>query len=227
MVSVRTLWSVALGMGLLSTIWAAPARAADKPAKPAPTTAPDAGVMAYFERFKSAVDAAKLSDDTQKKADAMLEAAHQDLKALDELSDRAEAKKKAHVIFQKLGVDISTLLTDEQKQEFVKKLQGANASVATSVMIDKIKEQLSKPEMELTDAQKKQVDDLLDETKRKLEELRVESQGGKDVRGKVRDALQQMKVNLTKILSPDQLKNLGGGGAKPAQTPKSNSDSKQ
>lgn len=227
MVSAKTLRRVVLGMGLLVVIWAAPAGAVDEPvAKPAPTTEPDgAGLMAFYDRFKAAVDAVKLSDDAQKKADAMFEAAHKDLKALEEISDRDEAKKKARAIFDKLRVDISTLLSEDQKQEIQKKLQGVG--IATTLLIEKIKQQLSKPELKLTDEQKKQVDDVLDDTKRRLEELRAEAQGGgKDVRGKLRDILQDMKEKLTKILSPDQLKGFTGGGAKPGTAPKSSADSK-
>jgi F0F1-type ATP synthase membrane subunit b/b' len=192
--------------------WAMPAYAAgESTRKPAASSEPNSGPTAFVDKFKATVDALKLSDESRRKADAFFEAARKELTNLN-TTDAAELKKKAHETIERLRKDVGELLTTEQKLEIQKKLQG----FGMGLMIDKIKQQIGNVEPKLTDEQKKQVEDLLDDTKHKLEELRAEAQNGaKDSGAKAAAVLKEMKVKLYKILSPEQLKGVGGDGAKP------------
>ena len=190
--SGTTLRSILLGLIVTTAAWTVPAHGAGESAgKPAAGSSEQAsGATAFLDKFKATVDALKLNDEGRKKADAFFDAARKELTNVS-TTDAAELKKKAHEVIEKLRKDVGDLLTNEQKLEIQKKLQG----FGMGLMIDKIKQQINNVEPKLTDEQKKKVDDVLDDTKHKLEELRAEAQNGaKDSGTKAAALLQEMRA---------------------------------
>ena len=167
----------------------------------------------YLDRFKAATESLKLTEEQKPKIDNLFDTARKQIDSLDEKADPNEHAAKVGEIFAKLRKDVGDVLTNEQKLEIQKKL----APAGPGVMIDKIKAQLDKRELKLTDDQKKKVDEVLDDTKQKLTALRTQyPKGGPEVRDKVRDILGDMRQKLTAILSPEQDEKLKSSTSTPS-----------
>jgi Spy/CpxP family protein refolding chaperone len=185
-------------------------RAADdsakKPADPPPakTDAPKPATGSGLDRFQAAVNSLSLTDDQKPKIDKLFETAHADMKALADKSDASDRDQKLRAISAKLRADIGQVLTNEQKADLVKKM-AQQQQADSGAIIDKIKKELDKPGMQLTEAQRKQVDALLDDTRKKLDTLRAEAhETHVDPRPKMNEVIQDMRKKLAAILAPDR-----------------------
>jgi Spy/CpxP family protein refolding chaperone len=99
-------------------------------------------------------------------------------------------------VIEKLRKEMAEVLTNEQKLEVQKKLQGFNTALA----IDNIKQQLLHSELKLTEQQKQQITELLDDTKNKLDALQS---GGKGSAAQLNKLMQEMKTKLARILAAE------------------------
>jgi len=188
---------LAIGQGMLISS----ALAADeKEGKPAPSK--ELPAASTFDVFKANVYSLKLTDDQKTKIDTLFDTAKSDLKAAEGDSDKAAAKQRVHEISQKLFKNVAATLTAEQNAQLKKLMQPAPPDYAAT--IDRIKKELSKPELKLTDDQRKKVFALLDDTKAQLQELEAKAKAnGADVSAKVKSVLADMNAKLKKILTED------------------------
>ncbi len=207
--SKKNFWSLVLTTAFaISLIGAKPVQAEDAPLK-----TNSRGPQALLEKFKSAVYSQRVTDEQKAKLDPLFESAQTDLKAAEGASDKKEQAAKSKKIFDTLRADVSAVLTNEQKVQVAK----AMAPPGPGAVIDRIKEQLYKPELKLTDDQRTKADQVLDDTKAKLEALMAEVKaGGKDAAKaagpKAKEILDEMHKKLAEILPPDKLN--GGQPAK-------------
>src|SRR6185437_14861698 len=170
--------------------------AGDKPTKP-PAAKSDASKPAQgsaLDRFEANVRSLKLTDEQKPKIDKYFEAARKEMNALSDDTDAKDREQKTKDISTKLRNEIGEVLTNEQKAELVKKMP---PPVDTDTMIDRIKKDLNKPGSKLTAEQKTKIDAVLDDTKKKLNDLRNEARETKtDPRAKVQEVLADMKQKL-------------------------------
>ncbi|HET6251854.1 MAG TPA: hypothetical protein VFE47_29485 [Tepidisphaeraceae bacterium] len=156
--------------------------------------------LAALDRFEATVRSLKLTEDQTPKIDKYFAAARADTKALADIADAAEREKKSRAISSKLRSQIGEVLTNPQKAELIKKMP---PPVDTDAMIDRIKRDLNKPGSKLTEDQKTRVNAVLDDTKKKLDDIMANAKETQvDPAPKVQEVLKDMKVKLTEILSP-------------------------
>ena len=206
---IGTLRAAVLGFGILIGAGVVPAMAADKPAtrptsKPAkpttnPTTRPTTKpTQTALEKFKVNVDSLKLSDEQKPKIEALFTAAEASVKALP-TADPKDHTQKVTVILDKLRTDVADLLTADQDIALVKK-------VWSPFLISKGKH-LHKPEMKLDEQQLKKVDDLIDNTLLKLEELSEQGRHDKkDIQPTLKVEIAAMQTDIEAVLTDEQKK---------------------
>jgi uncharacterized protein (DUF2267 family) len=221
-----------LSAGLMLGSFVPPARADDEAKDQKTTPAPPKGEgglqFPMLQRFRSAVDELKLSDEQKGKVDTMFDDAKSQLKEARDTAngDRQEAGKKTREVFTKLRDNLMASLDDGQKAELKTKLQtlfsggnGANNAVA------RLRTALEK--LTLSGDQKRQIKELLESAETKSKDLREKAQGGdQDARDKLSALLRDTRQKVGDILTDSQKQQLqdalqqAGGRPKASQTEK-------
>lgn len=173
-------------------------RGAEDP-KPAQNTPRRLLPTEQLDRIRSFIFSLDLSGDQKVKIEEIFNSAAKELKKVDAVEDPQERATQARPIFEKLKKDVSAQLTSEQLAQLGKKTRPS-----PGMMIDRIKQQLEKPEFNLTDAQKKQVFKILDDTKAKIEDLRSRSSDNAAMADAMRDILADMRRKLADVLTQEQ-----------------------
>ena len=198
-----------LAMGLA----ALPARAEDpKPVeKPAETPAargqsgrPDPAQMLRMQRER--LDQLTLTADQKKKLDEIYATAEADLKKAGD-GDRQALATAMTDIREK----VAAVLTDEQKAKFqaARAAGGAGgAGGAITNVVDRLEKSLEK--LDLTADQKTKVKPVLEDARKKFEELRSQLQSGDRaaMREKFKTAMDDTRDKLKEILTPEQAEKL-------------------
>ena len=200
---------IALSAGLfLSSGITLPARAADpadtsktqtdpQPPRPEPSR--------WLTRMRSALDGLQLSDDQKQKVDGFFSDAEKGLKqAKDEAGDdRRELMQKSREVFSHLREQVSSVLSDDQKQALRDKL----FNQLPAEMMNRLKASLEK--LGLSDEQKQKVNDILADTQKQLEDLHKSAdQTASETRTKVRDLLRSTREKIQSVLTDEQKQKL-------------------
>lgn len=192
-----------LAMGLA----ALPARAEDpKPVeKPAETPAargrPDPAQMLRMQRER--LDQLTLTADQKKKLDEIYATAEADLKKAGD-GDRQALATAMTDIREK----VAAVLTDEQKAKFQAARAAGGAGGAITNVVDRLEKSLEK--LDLTADQKTKVKPVLEDARKKFEELRSQLQSGDRaaMREKFKTAMDDTRDKLKEILTPEQAEKL-------------------
>lgn len=212
MESTAKLWHRVLVAGcLLVGLATLPASADDTkpPEKPAtPPTAvgnngrPDPAQMLKLQRER--LDQLNLTDDQKKKLDDLYAAASEDLKKAD-AGDRQAIVK----VMSDFREKIAGVLTDEQKAKMPQRGQGGAGGPGAGGgprgnMADRLQAALDK--VDLSSDQKEKVKPIIDDVRKKFEELRSQLQGGDRaaMREKFTALMNDTRDKLKEILTPEQ-----------------------
>jgi Spy/CpxP family protein refolding chaperone len=191
--------AMAIAFGALGTA----SRAGDPPqTQPA---RPD-GPSSILSRVKQAAESVKLTNEQKKRLNTMFQRAGSDLTSTAEkFKDDAETRtKEAQAVLDKLRQDMSKLLNDDQKEEFRKKYQSLGSP---SGLLDRIATQLK--QMDLSDEQKKKIDQIMADARTEFEQLRDQARSGsQEAREKLLDLFSDTLRKMESVLSPEQLQKL-------------------
>ncbi len=160
---------------------------------------------ALFERLRARLGELNLSDDQKQKIEGFFTDARTKLEAMREQlknATREERLEQVRPIFQKLRTDIESVLSPEQVQALKQKLEagGRTAGQTGGQVLGKLRNALS--QLQLSDDQKQKAEDLLKETRAKIEQIRTEA--GDDVGPKLRAAGEDLRTKLGNLLTPEQ-----------------------
>ena len=215
-----------LGLAIGPTI--VRANDAPKPTPPAAGQSNPGGPKQFLSTMRERLNELNLTQGQKPKVDALFAKANEGLKKLleDASGDPQERQQKGRELFNTLREQVGTLLDDTQKAKakeiFSKGRGGGNGNA-----MEALKGNLQK--LDLSDAQKERVKTMMDDMKKKFEELRAEGSAPNADRAaiteKLQAASQDIKTKLMDILTDEQamkLKELtAAGGTKPA-APKPN-----
>jgi thiol-disulfide isomerase/thioredoxin len=214
------------------------AQTKDRPAS-RPSAGQMPGLMMRFQALRDAIDSLKLSDEQKSKIESILSKAKEDMQAkMKDLQDASPQEKfqQLRPMFDELRQKIDDILNDEQKEMFAKKVEeiqqrfrgggGQGAGGRMGQFGDRFREAVKK--LDLSDDQKQKVKDVLDKAQKDFQELRQSSGGDMEkMRDKGRDILDEMRINLQQILTPEQQDKLrdliaagAGNGDGPAARPR-------
>lgn len=214
---LATICLCALSTGLSMTTLALPARAEDQNPTQKTTSAatpPAEGGLQFpmLQRYRSAVDELKLSDDQKGKIDKMFDDAKSQLKeARDSASgDRQELGRKTRQVFTGLRQNLMAALDDDQKADLRRKLQSLftpRAGAAGGEVLGRLRTALES--LNLSGDQKHQIKDVLEAAEKKVEGLREKAQGGdQDAREKLGTVLRDTRQKIGDILTEHQKQQL-------------------
>lgn len=181
-------------------------RAADEP-KPAAAT--DAGdrVANLLKSARAKLDELNPTAEQKTKFDEIFANAETDLKKT--FADAAslqpeERRQKMQEFMSALKDKIAATLTPEQKTKFDQMQFGLAAGGNRGQLGERLKETLEK--LDLTDDQKAKVKPIMEDARKKMEELRAEAQSGDraKVREKAMEVMQDVRTKLQDVLTPDQ-----------------------
>jgi Spy/CpxP family protein refolding chaperone len=182
--------------------------------------------MAMGQRVKEATAGLGLSDDQKTKVEALVADTQ---KKMDELRGGAgpgpEMREKLMAIREDLQKQIKEILTAEQYTKFEDAMRqggpgGGAAGGRVGGALQRLQEVVA--ELTLTDEQKTTAKAALDGARKKLQELVPQLQGGQpgpEVREKLRGLFEELRTELGKVLTPEQMEKVrgalpgGGGGA--------------
>lgn len=178
------------------------------------------------ERIKKATADLGLTDDQKKKVDEV--AADMEKKAREIMAGPRgpETREKLQALREEGARRMKEVLNEEQYRKFEQAMQsaaaaGGQAGGQIAQMLRNVYE--ATRDLNLSDDQKQRVEDTFATARKKFEELR--SQGGNagaDLREKVRQIMDDLRADLTQILTPEQQERLRaalqlqGGGARPS-----------
>jgi Spy/CpxP family protein refolding chaperone len=222
-----TMRMMLVGFTLAGGMYAArPAHADDT--TPAPATAPESGgsgtidtanpraeaaaqrpMIALLDRIQKAVNALNLTDEQQKQMDTVFSDARDQLQSLQadlKSMDPDARRQKLRSFVTDLRDQILDILTDDQKAQLKEKMSSIMAqNGGGGQKLAALKSALDS--MDLTDDQKKQIDQLLRDTRQKAKDLAAQAADG-DVKDQLQELRQSALGKLRDILTPDQLQEL-------------------
>lgn len=190
---------------------------------------------AFLNRLHELVNGLNLTADQKPKVEAMFAKASDDMKttlasAREQGTDRREVGQKIRSIMNDLRDGLKTILTEDQVQALQQQLPGQSQANGggPGQLLQRITSAFDK--LNLSDDQKKQVEDVLKATRDQIEKIRGQATSGTDdTRGKFRAAIEEARQKLENILTPDQKEKFGkiqeereqqrGQGNSPATAP--------
>lgn len=189
---------------------------------------PDAGQ--FLQRARERLNELNLTDEQKKKVDEIYASGAEDLKKLRDL-DPQERRPKMMELMTGLREKVAAVLTDEQKKKFAEMGPGGRGGPGGAGGVGaRLEESLQK--LDLTAEQKAKIKPVVEDVKKKFEELRSQIAGGggdrQAMREKVMALLEETRDKLKEILTPEQatkLKELmmppggAGGGAGEGRRP--------
>lgn len=219
--------------GLLVAGIAPFARADDEPKDQKTTASPpksDEGGLQFpmLQRFHSAVDELKLTDEQKGKIDKFFDDAKTQLKeARDSANgDRQEIGKKSREVFTKLRDTLMAELNDDQKTELKATLQTLFSGRAAGDVITRLRTALEK--LTLSGDQKHQIKELLDSAEAKAKDLREKVQGGdQDAREKLSTLMRDTRQKIGDLLTDKQKQELQDAMPQGAARPRANQNPNQ
>jgi len=182
-------------------------KADDPPKTPQTRPAIQAAESGVLSRLRQAAGSLKLNDDQKKKLDAMIDKAGGDLKtAAEKFKDDSQARARdAQDIFDRLRDEMRDVLSTEQRQELQQRLQSLMGGSAG--LLELLKEQVQK--LDLSDQQKKQIDQIMADARVKFSDLREQARAGsQEAREKILDLYSETLKKMQEVLTPDQKKKL-------------------
>ena len=218
MVSGRRWWRGLVVAGCLFgavgalPVWAEDAKAPEKPSDPPPPPARaaansepggrgDPGAM--LDAARARLDTLNLTDEQRKSVDAAYASAKDEIKKAmgGDSQERAPALRKT---MADLREKVGAALTDEQKAKMAEARGGAAGAGRAGSPIAMLQGALDRAE--LTADQKEKVKPVMEEAKKKFDDLRSQIQGGDRaaVREKYTSAMNDLRDKLKGILTPEQ-----------------------
>jgi Spy/CpxP family protein refolding chaperone len=181
---------------------------ADDPPKP-PQTRPTLqdGAASVLSRVRQAASDLKLSDEQKKKLESLLDKAGGDLKSTaDKFKDDAQARAhEVQDVFDRLREEMRGVLSEQQRQELQRKFESLMGGSAG--FLELLRQQMQK--LDLTDQQKKQIDQIMADAREKFTDLRDQARAGsQEARDKILDLYAETRKKLESVLTADQLKKL-------------------
>lgn len=176
------------------------------PARPAGsgagTVRPDPGQ--YLKLQRDRLNELNLTDDQKTKIDALYTKATEEVKAA-AAADPQERRQKMGELMMGLRKDVAEVLTDEQKAKFAAM---GPAAVGRPNPVARLEDAISK--LDLTAEQKPKVQVVVEDAKKKFEELRGQLPGGDRaaVREKFTAFMDETRDKLKEILTPEQQEKL-------------------
>jgi peroxiredoxin len=159
-----------------------------------------------LDRARQFLHGLQLSDDQKKQVDTAIDKAAADLKAMREdfESTGAEARERMQQVGQRMREmrdEISGVLTEEQKQQFEQRLAQMRDRMGNA--LERLTQVLE--EVKITDEQRAKIHTVMDETRKRLQELRSQAQGGgQQARGKFREVMEDARTKINEILTEEQ-----------------------
>lgn len=240
-------WLAAVLIGSLCTFASAQQQdnqPATQPARPFAGNGNGAGngggrAEAFGQRVRDALNELNLTDDQNKKIDAILDQARSDFQNLApqlRTMQPQERQQKMRDLIDGMRDKLKAVLTPEQQQQFVKKMQemrpqrgngqlGQNSTNSPTAlpsntqaqpgqkmdaMIQRLQESLAA--LNLNGDQKAQANKIIQDTKAQLNDLRNKARNGginpDDARSQTQDILSSTRDQLAGILSKDQQEQL-------------------
>lgn len=182
------------------------------------------GGGALIGRVQQELDELKLTDEQKARVDPILEKARSDFRAMAEqlIQDEPQARREKLRDFV-VGVrdQIKPILTPEQARQFEERLKamqsggggrgaaGAGGAGAgrPGAMLERLRNRIE--ELDLTEEQRTQARQVLQETRQKMQELRNQAQGDMQaMRDQAAPILQETRQRLMQILTPEQQQKL-------------------
>ena len=201
--------------------------AGNDPAAPNAGGRPGAGAGRFQigQRLKEATANLNLSDEQSKKIDAAVADLQQKAQALIAAGPSPETREKITALREEGLSQIKAILTEEQFAKFQETIRqagpgGPGAGGRVGQLVQRFQDALK--DLNLTEEQKPKVQALFADARKKLADLAPTVQGGQptpETREKFRAALEELRTQLTDILTPEQLEKFraamqpGAGGA--------------
>ncbi|CAN5347115.1 hypothetical protein BH09PLA1_BH09PLA1_25520 [soil metagenome] len=170
---------------------------------------------AMLERLHTSVNDLKLTDEQKPKIDEIFVTAKDELQKLQAENQDLPPQERAGKVrefTQQLHEKINTVLNDEQKAEFDKKLsemrgqgqgQGQGQAGGQGGQIRRMRDAVES--VGLSDEQKPKVDEILKDMEEKVQQARQESQGDPEaMREKGRAIAQNVVLQLEQVFTPEQ-----------------------
>ncbi len=165
-----------------------------------------------LERARQLADDLKLNGDQKEKVSSIFDKAKEELKSMrDEVMEMEPGPRieKIRGVLEGTREKVAAVLTDAQKGEFAKKMdglrQGAQAQAGGG--IDRLRDSLTK--LDLSDEQKSKIKNMFEEVRAKAQQIREEADGQMDqMREKMQPVIQETREKLQGILSKAQQQKL-------------------
>lgn len=215
---VTAAWAMGASVLLLAGVLSADDAPATQPASPATRPADAGGPRrepgVYLNRLHEIVNGLDLTADQKPKVDALFAKASEDLKAAiasarEQGVDRREVGQKIRSIMDSIREGLKGILNADQVKTLQSKLPGNGPAVGggPGQLLQRLTSALEK--LNLSDDQKKQVEDVLKSTRDQFEKIRAEAANGTgDARDKIRATVEDTRQKLENILTPDQKEKL-------------------
>jgi Spy/CpxP family protein refolding chaperone/peroxiredoxin len=193
-----------------------------------PASGPRGDGAMLLDRAREMVDELKLSEDQKKKVADVFDKAKDQFKSMrQELENVAprDRMERMREFFGSVREDVASVLTDEQKHEFQKKMDGLRDRMREAGgpggIPDRLRDNLQK--LDLSDEQKAKIKDLFEDVQAKMQAIRQEHQGEMEqARDKVREVFEGTREKLNGILTESQrnkLRELMGAQGGPTSRP--------
>ena len=198
---------------------------------PAPSGPTGGRPMAMGQRIKEATAGLGLSDEQKTKVDALVVETEKKMEGLRGTGAGPELREKAMAIRDDVQKQMKEILTAEQYPKFEDAMRqagpggGRAAGGRVGGVLQRLQETIA--ELNLTDEQKETVKAAVDGARTKLQKIVPQLQGGQpgpEVREKLRGLFEELRTELGKVLTPEQMDKVrgalpggggGSGGARP------------
>ena len=171
-----------------------------------------------IEEFRTIAKDLNLTDEQKTKVEAALKTAADEFKTLrdDDTIEPRDRRTRAEEIFGTMRKDVSAALTEEQRQTLRKKMnelrppggqrrggEGPPPTTRPGPLGERLRQNLAK--LDLTDDQKKRVENVLADAKKQGEELREGLMSGDEqAREKMGETMMEVRRGIAEILTQEQ-----------------------
>jgi Spy/CpxP family protein refolding chaperone len=179
------------------------------PGRPAGAPGAGRGPAQMGQRLKEVTATLGLSDDQSKKVDAVIADLQKKAQALRGAGRGPEMREKVMALREDGLKQIKAILNEEQFKKFEEIMRQAPGGEAAggrlAALIGRFQDALK--DLNLTEEQKPKVQAAFADTRKKLAELAPTLQGGQaspEIREKFRAAMDELRTQLTDVLTPEQ-----------------------